>query len=80
MKWYVYFINMWTMNRDCICFENDEKQTKHFSKEVSGIVCEENEIPDWNLIEKNFANCDIYADFEDWYGNKNAKVLCIMIK
>lgn len=26
------------------------------------------------------ANCDIYADFEDWYGNKNAKVLCIMIK
>ena len=25
-------------------------------------------------------NCDIYADFEDWYGNKNAKVLCIMIK
>ena len=26
------------------------------------------------------ANCDIYADFDDWYGNKNAKILCIMIK
>ena len=26
------------------------------------------------------ANCNIYADFNDWYGNKNAKVLCIMIK
>lgn len=26
------------------------------------------------------ANCDIYADFDDWYDNKNAKVLCIMIK
>lgn len=25
-------------------------------------------------------NCDIYADFEDWYGDKDAKVLCIMIK
>lgn len=26
------------------------------------------------------ANGDIYADFEDWYGDKDAKVLCIMIK
>lgn len=26
------------------------------------------------------ANCDIYADFEAWYGDKDAKVLCIMIK
>lgn len=26
------------------------------------------------------ANCDLYADFKDWYGDKNAKVLCIMIK
>ena len=26
------------------------------------------------------ANCDIYADFEDWYGDKDAKVLCVMIK
>lgn len=25
---------------------------KHFSKEVGGVVCEENEIPDWDLIEK----------------------------
>ena len=25
-------------------------------------------------------NCDIYADFEEWYGDKDAKVLCIMIK
>ena len=26
------------------------------------------------------ANCDIYADFDDLYGDKNAKILCIMIK
>lgn len=26
------------------------------------------------------AGCDITADFEDWYGNRNAKILCIMIK
>ena len=26
------------------------------------------------------ANCDIYADFDDLYGDKNAKIICIMIK
>ena len=26
------------------------------------------------------SNADLYADFEGWYGDKNAKVLCIMIK
>ena len=26
------------------------------------------------------AGCDITADFEDWYGDRNAKILCIMIK
>lgn len=25
------------------------------------------------------ANCDIYADFEDWYGDKDAKVLCLSL-
>ena len=25
------------------------------------------------------ANCDITVDFNDCYGNKNAKVLCIMV-
>lgn len=25
-------------------------------------------------------NSETIADFEDWYGDKNAKVLCIMIK
>lgn len=26
------------------------------------------------------AGYDITADFEDWYGDRNAKILCIMIK
>lgn len=26
------------------------------------------------------ANTCVYADFSEWYGNKNAKVLCIMLK
>ena len=26
------------------------------------------------------ANASDYADFEEWYGNKDARVLCIMIK
>ncbi len=26
------------------------------------------------------ANGCIYADFEGWYGDKNAKILCIMLK
>lgn len=26
------------------------------------------------------ANCDVAADFGDWYGDKNAKVLCVMLK
>lgn len=26
------------------------------------------------------SNVSDYADFEGWYGNKNAKILCIMLK
>ena len=26
------------------------------------------------------ANASVFADFEGWYGDKNAKVLCIMIE
>ena len=25
------------------------------------------------------ANVSDYVDFEDWFGNKNAKILCIML-
>lgn len=25
------------------------------------------------------ANADLRANFEDWYGNKDAKVLCMML-
>lgn len=40
----------------------------------------------WELMDEYdyehsiLANGDISADFEDWYGNKEAKVLCVMLK
>lgn len=26
------------------------------------------------------ANTEMFADFEDWYGNKDARILCVMLK
>lgn len=26
------------------------------------------------------SNTDLYADFDSWFGDRNAKILCIMIK
>ena len=51
-RWYVYFISPNTKQKTCHCFEDDEKQARHFANLVSGIVCRNNEKPDWNMVEK----------------------------
>lgn len=37
MKYYVYWKNQYGTTL-CHCFEQDEKQAKHFAKNVDGIV------------------------------------------
>ena len=51
-----------------------------------GDYTEDMEVGLYELLDQDeynntfMSNCDIYADFADWYGNKDVKVLCIMIK
>lgn len=51
-----------------------------------GDYTEDMEVELYELMDQDeynntlMANFDTYVDFEDWYGDKNAKVLCIMIK
>lgn len=51
-----------------------------------GDYTEDMEVELYELMDQDeynntlMANFDTYADFEDWYGDKNAKVLCMMIK
>lgn len=38
------------------------------------------QLADEDMYDKTvLANSEIAADFEDWYGNKDAKVLCILL-
>lgn len=49
-------------------------------------ISEDTQVDDWELMDEEkygnsiIANGDITADFNDWYGDKNAQVLCIIIK
>lgn len=66
---------------------------KHYPSNFHTDNCEqveeftdESEVGLYELMDENeynhsiMANSDIYADFEDWYGNKDTKILCIMLK
>ena len=49
-------------------------------------VPENTRVVAWELMDEDtynqtiLANTCVTADFEDWYGNKEAKVLCILIR
>ena len=48
--WYVYFISLYTRQKTCLCFEDDENQARHFANLVGGIVCRDNEMPNWDMV------------------------------
>lgn len=56
-----------------------------FIKSVDVSHNSETEIYDYEIMDEEdyertiCANSDVFADFEEWYGDKNAKVLVIML-
>lgn len=54
------------------------KFTEEFTDESEVGLYELMDEEDYN--HSIMANTSDYADFEEWYGNKEAKVLCIMLK
>lgn len=56
-----------------------------FIKSVDVSHNSEIEIYDYEIMDEEdyertvLANVDLFADFEEWYGDKNAKVLVIML-
>ena len=53
------------------------KFTEEFTDESKVGLYELMDEEDYN--HSIMANASDYVDFEDWFGNKNAKILCIML-
>ena len=53
------------------------RSTDNYNEDTEVKLVELMDEDDYN--DTLLANTDIHVDFEDLYGNKNAKVLCVMI-